>query len=115
MAFQPKGGLILFLVLAIVPQTARSVENVLTRPEAVGMSSEKLELVRPALQQFVDEGQVAGAVVIVSRRGRTVLLESVGWRDIEKQLPLEQDSLFRIYSMTKPITSVAVMMLAEQG
>lgn len=106
---------LLFLVLAIAPRSARSAEGVLTNPEEVGMSAQKLQLVTSALQQIVDEGKVAGAVVIVARRGQTVLFESVGWRDLEKQQPMEQDTLFRIYSMTKPITSVAVMMLAEQG
>ncbi len=83
-------------------------------PAEVGMSADKLALVVPKLQEFVDAKKVAGATVIVARRGHIVLHDSVGWRDIERDLPLEKDSIVRIYSMTKAITSVAIMMLIEE-
>lgn len=79
------------------------------------MSSEKLARVAPALQSFVDAQKIPGAIVIVARRGKVVLHESVGWRDIEAKKPMERDSIVRFFSMTKPITSVATMMLVEEG
>lgn len=85
------------------------------QPEAVGMSAEKLGLVEPAMQQMVDDGAVAGAVVGVARRGKVVLLTSVGFSDLEAKEPLEEDAILRFYSMTKPITSVAIMTLVEAG
>lgn len=83
-------------------------------PELVGMSAEKLAEVLPALQKFVDEESIAGAIVIAARHDRIVLYEAVGSRDLEARKPMEKDSILRIYSMTKGITSVAVMMLVEE-
>ncbi|RPI82283.1 MAG: class A beta-lactamase-related serine hydrolase [Planctomycetaceae bacterium] len=103
------------LLLTGAPRLAPADDLAVSRPEDVGMSSTALGRVKPALQKFVDEGKIPGAVVIVSRKGHTVLFETVGWRDVANQRPMERDTVFRIYSMTKPITSVAVMMLVEQG
>lgn len=85
------------------------------QPESIGMSAEKLAKVVPALQTFVDEKKVAGAIVIVARRGKLALFDSVGWQDIDSGKPMSKDSILRIYSMSKPITSVAVMILVEEG
>ncbi len=85
------------------------------KPEAAGMSSERLALVMPAMQNFVDEEKVAGAITIVARNGSIVFFEAVGNADIDSGRPIRRDAIVRIYSMTKPITSVAVMMLAEEG
>jgi len=84
-------------------------------PESVGLSSEKLALVTAALEKHVDEGNIAGAVAAVVRRGKLVYLASAGHRDIEAGSPMASDALFRMYSMTRPITSLAVMMLWEEG
>lgn len=100
--------------LAQDPSTARP-DLTLVKPEEVGMSSQKLAQVKPALQSFVDAQKIPGAIVVVSRRGKVVLQESVGWRDVDAQKPMEVDSILRFYSMTKPITSVAIMMLVEDG
>src|SRR2546422_8911106 len=70
---------------------------------------------RPALQAYVDSGRVAGAVAIVLRRGRVVALDTVGWADLEAHLPMRSNTMFRIASMTKAVTSVGVMMLIEEG
>ena len=67
-----------------------------------------------AIQRYVDEGQIAGAAAAVWRDGVTETVCS-GWRDIESQLPVERDTIFRIASMTKPITSVAALMLVDEG
>ena len=84
-------------------------------PGAVGMSAAGLARIVPAMQAYVDDGRLAGVVTMVARRGRVVHWEAVGTRDAEAGDPLERDDIFRIYSMTKPVTSAAVMMLVEEG
>ena len=95
----------------------RSAQVPLPQAEAaeVGMSATGLARIEPAMQRWVDEGRVAGIVTMVARGGRLVHWESVGYRDLESRTPLQADDIFRIYSMTKPVTSVAVMMLVEEG
>lgn len=84
-------------------------------PEALGMSSQRLSRINSRLQTYVDKQQVAGFVTLVARDGEVAHFEACGWRDAENALPMERDTIFRIYSMTKPITSVALMMLYEEG
>ena len=84
-------------------------------PEEVGFSAERLERIRPMLQGYVDDGRIAGFLTVVARRGKIVHFETIGMRDVENNKPIERDTIFRIYSMSKPITSVAVMMLYEEG
>jgi CubicO group peptidase (beta-lactamase class C family) len=80
-----------------------------------GFDPAKLARVGPALQEFVDRGELAGIVTLTSRGGEIVQAESLGWCDIDSQAPMQPDTLFRIASMTKPITSVAALMLVEEG
>ncbi len=87
----------------------------LIAPEAVGMSAERLNHINSCLQRYVDREQVAGFVTLVARDGEIAHFETCGWRDAASALPMERDTIFRIYSMTKPITSVALMMLYEEG
>jgi CubicO group peptidase (beta-lactamase class C family) len=82
---------------------------------ARGFDPDKLAMVGPALQGFVDRGELAGVVTLTSHRGEIVQAETLGWSDIETKTAMRSDSLFRIASMTKPITSVAALMLIEQG
>ena len=84
-------------------------------PEEVGFSAERLERIRPMLQSYVDDEHLPGFLTVVARRGKIVHFETVGMRDIENKKPIAFDTIFRIYSMSKPITSVAVMMLYEEG
>ena len=84
-------------------------------PEAVGVSAERLERIRPVMQGYVDDGNLPGFLTVVARRGKIVHFETIGMRDVENKKPVEPDTIFRIYSMSKPITSVAVMMLYEEG
>ena len=79
------------------------------------MDPAKLALVRPALQAFVDGGELAGIVTLTSLRGEIVQADAIGWCDIETNIPMRSDTLFRIASMTKPITSTAALMLIEEG
>ena len=84
-------------------------------PADVGMSAERLERVTRAMQGYIDREQVAGTVTLIARRGKVVHFEALGKRDVENDLPMRRDVVFRIASMTKPITSVALMMLWEEG
>jgi len=84
-------------------------------PQQVGFSAERLERIGPAVQEFIDTKQLAGAVTIVARRGKVVQFEAYGMMDLAAKKPMQKDTLFRIYSMTKAPASVAAMMLCEEG
>lgn len=86
-----------------------------TNPKRVGMSQARLERIEPAMQAFVDQQKLAGTLTLVARKGKVVHLEGVGYRDREAKTPMSEDTIFRIYSMTKPITAVAALTLWEQG
>ena len=101
----------LFLISTMV--IAKPLPN--ASPESVDMSSDRLRRIVPVMQGYVDDSLVSGITTAVMRHGKIVHLESVGLRDIERKLPMTRDTIFRIYSMTKPITSVAVMILYEEG
>ena len=87
----------------------------LSSPEALGMSSDRLNYIPIRMQEYVDQQKAPGFISLIAREGQVLHYETCGFRDVEQQLPLEKDTIFRIYSMTKPITSVALMMLCEQG
>ena len=76
---------------------------------------DRLACLSAAAQAFIDNGQLAGAVTVVARRGRIAHLETHGMMDIAANKPMQKDTIFRIYSMTKPIAAAAVMMLCEEG
>src|SRR5947208_14983068 len=85
-------------------------------PESVGMSTAALARVDQHLQQrYIDAGRYPGAQLLVDRRGKIVHSAVLGFADIERKAPVKDDTIFRIYSMTKPVTSVAFMMLVEEG
>jgi len=84
-------------------------------PADVGMDGSRLDRIEGYLQGHVDAGRLPGFLVAVTRRGHVAYLAAGGHRHVEDTLPVETDTLFRIYSMTKPITSVAAMMLYEEG
>jgi CubicO group peptidase (beta-lactamase class C family) len=84
-------------------------------PESVKMSSERLQRIGRVIQEYVDSSYIPGAVALVARHGKIVYHESFGYADVESRQPLRQDAIFRIASQTKAITSVAVMMLYEEG
>jgi CubicO group peptidase (beta-lactamase class C family) len=85
------------------------------KPESVGMSAEKLAEIRPLMQSFVDKEKVAGLVTAVARDGKVVHFEAIGNMDVERGKAMLPDTIFRMYSMTKPITAAAIMMLVEEG
>ena len=84
-------------------------------PEDVGMSTSRLERIAPVMQRWVDDGKMPCALTMIAREGRLVHFEKFGTQDVATAKPIEFDTIFRIYSMTKPITSIAVMMLYEEG
>jgi len=86
-----------------------------SNPYGVGMASERLSRIGPAVERHLGDDKLAGAVTLVARRGKVVHLGSAGLLDRESGRPMETDAIFRIYSMTKPITCVALMTLYERG
>jgi CubicO group peptidase (beta-lactamase class C family) len=83
--------------------------------KSVGISTERLRRVDTAMKRLVDDKQVAGLVALLERHGKIVDFKVVGLLDVRKRDPVREDSIFRIYSMTKPVTGVAIMMLYEEG
>ena len=86
------------------------------KPEDLGLSSERLDRIRSHFATaYVDRGKLAGVLTLVARRGQVASLECVGARDLASGAPVAADTIFRIYSMTKPVTSVALLSLYEEG
>ena len=85
------------------------------RPEDVGLSAAALERIAPTLQSAVDSGQFSALLAVVARHGKVAYVASVGWMDVEHRRAMSPDAVFRIYSLTKPIASAAVMQLYERG
>ena len=106
---------VVLLVVVFAPGALLAQQLPVAVPESVGMSSERLERLTAALQGYVDEGRLAGAVAIVARRGKIAYLEAVGHRDKESGAPMTTDAIFRIASQTKALASVGVMLLQEEG
>jgi len=84
-------------------------------PEKFGFSPQRLQRISPIMQRYIDDGKIAGFALLAARRGNIVFCDTLGYQDIESQTPMAIDTIFRIYSMTKPITGVALMTLFEQG
>ena len=104
-----------FAVLALALPLAQERALPRATPDAVGMSADRLQSATALLRQFVADRKISGAVAAVARRGKVVYLEPVGLQSFESRAPMTERSLFRIYSMTKAVTAVAVMMLNEEG
>jgi CubicO group peptidase (beta-lactamase class C family) len=107
-----------FLLLALVlvaPLARAETLAPAETPESVGLSSQRLARLRDVMQEYPDAGRVSGVVTYVARNGRIAHLEAAGMADIEAGRPMEVDSIFRIASQTKALTSVAIMMLVEEG
>jgi CubicO group peptidase (beta-lactamase class C family) len=84
-------------------------------PATAGVSGERLNRVDQFIQNYIDQGRLNGATAIILRDGKMVYNKAFGYSNVEKKTPMQQDQIFRIASMTKPIVSVAVMMLWEEG
>lgn len=82
---------------------------------AADLDVNRLKLIGPKMQEFVDQGDLAGAVTLVGRHDGVVSLEAVGYQDLDQKVPMRTDSLFRIASMTKPITAIGIMILSDEN
>ena len=85
------------------------------KPEDVGLSAERLARIHDAVQRHIDAGLLSGAVTLVARDGKIAHLEAHGLMDLESKRAMQKDAVFRLASMSKPVTAVAVMMLVEEG
>jgi CubicO group peptidase (beta-lactamase class C family) len=101
------------LVATAAPAAAQALAP--AKPEAVGLSSERLRRLSALTKRYVDEGRIAGVVTLVARGGRVAHLEALGQADREAGAAMRTDTIFRIASMSKAVTSVAAMMLVEDG
>jgi CubicO group peptidase (beta-lactamase class C family) len=100
----------------VLPVSTRELQPLATgTPEQVGMSVERLGRITTMLKKEIADGKLPGAVVMVARKGKIVYSDAIGFQDKGAQTPMKLDSIFRIYSMTKPLVSVAAMMLVEDG
>ena len=106
-------GTLLASTAPIAPALARDVPS--TKPEREGLSSERLEQIKSLAERYVADKRVPGMITMVARNGKIVHFEATGQRGLKDTRPLQKDDLFRIYSMSKPITAVALMMLYEEG
>ena len=104
--------LTVWLVLASLAWAAPLPE---ATPDSVGISSERLTRLDATFQKIIDDKELPGVTVMIARKGKVVYQKSFGFQDREKAIPMSNDSIFRIYSMTKPLVSVAALMLVEEG
>ncbi len=111
----------IFVTLAIgfspaqQPATSPAIDMTPVKPESVGFSSERLEHLHTFIQDVVDKKELSGAVTILARHGKVVDYRAYGSQDMASNTPMTRDTIFRDYSMTKPVTGVAMMILYEQG
>jgi len=106
---------LLTILLVLVASTANSQSLPTASPESVGVDSAKLAEIDQVVKRYIAEKRFSGAVTIVARRGKVIHFEARGSRNLAAKLPMEKDTIFRIYSMTKAIISVAALMLCEEG
>ena len=102
-------------VAALLALTSLAGEIPEAQADRVGMSEERLDRIKELAQAYTESGKLAGVLTVVARDGHVVHVSSVGQRGVEDPRPLSEDALFRIFSMTKPITAVAAMILYEEG
>ena len=109
-------SIVLATSTSLAPQTDhQTVDLTAVKPETVGFSSERLERLHALMQQTVDQKQIAGIVTILARHGKIVDYRTYGDRDMASNAPMTKDAIFRDFSMTKPVTGVAMMILYEEG
>lgn len=103
---------LLTFLLALLPLVAASDP---VKPESVGFSEERLTRIHETIQRHIDARNISGAVTLVARKGRIAHFQAHGLMDVEAKRPMSKDSIFRIFSMSKPVAGVAILMLLEQG
>ena len=116
LALEPAAQVVTQTTAAHAKAVEKSSRDLATAtPESVGISSERLRRIDGAMKSLVDQKRVAGLVTLLERHGKIVHVNTVGQLDSRKPDPVQKDSIFRIFSMTKPVTGVAMMMLHEEG
>ncbi len=110
---KPKCLVLFVIALACIPVFGQGLPS--ASPESVGLSAQRLERIGVVIQKNIEEGRLAGAVTLVARHGKVAWFKAQGMADKENGRPMPPDAIFRICSMTKPITSTAVMTLYEEG
>jgi CubicO group peptidase (beta-lactamase class C family) len=115
MTKNPMTLLVLTLLHFSLSQLLIAQELEIASPGSVGFSDSGLERATAALQQHIDNGDIAGVVAVVARDGKLIYFEALGQMDLEQGKPMRDDALFRLYSMTRQITSAAVLQLYERG
>ena len=108
-------GLMVCCTLMACQSTVVDAKNTASAAKSVGFSSERLDRIAPVMQSYIDQGKLAGTLTLVARNGKIAYLNAQGMQDNEVGKPMTEDTIFRIYSMSKPITAVAAMTLWEQG
>lgn len=115
MKYKLRHLLTLFLILFLITPDAAVRSLPTANPKEAGLSGERLNRINQVVQSYVDEQRIAGAVTLLSRKGKLAYFQTFGMADIEAQKPMQPDTIFRVASMTKPVTTVALMMLWEEG
>ena len=105
---------VIFLFTSSVTVWGKTLEMA-KRPEVLGFSSERLTQIDKTLQAHIEKGLIPGATILIGRHGKIAYFKTYGMQDKEGGVPMKKDTIFRIYSMSKPITSVAIMMMLEEG
>jgi CubicO group peptidase (beta-lactamase class C family) len=111
---------LIFAIFCVFSVTACQVsvvdaKNKTVTPQELGFSDARLQRIAPVMQAYIDQGKLAGTLIMVARNGQIAYINAQGMMDKEAKKPMREDTIFRIYSMTKPITAVAAMTLWEQG
>src|SRR6185369_226910 len=102
-----------FSALIALPLAAASLQE--SKPEDVGLSKERLARIHETIERHRSARQIAGAVTLVARKGRIAHWEAHGLMDVDSKKTMGKDSIFRIYSMSKPVAGVAILMVMEEG
>jgi len=115
MKYKLRSLLTLFFILFLLTPDAAVHSLPVATPREVGFSEVRLSRINQVVQGYVDEQKIAGAITLIARKGKLAHFQIFGMMDIESRKPMQPDTIFRIASMTKPITTVALMMLYEEG
>lgn len=110
-----KGLAVVLISIAAVLAPAMAQMLPQAAPQEVGMSKERLDRIRPMMEKYIADNQMAGAIAVIARRGKIAYYETFGTMDKESNKPMAKDAIFRLASMTKPIVTVAALTLYEQG
>lgn len=108
-------GVLICCSMLACQSTVVDAKNTAISAESVGFSSERLDRIAPVMQSYIDQGKLAGTLTLVAKDGKIAYLNAQGMQDRESSTPMSEDTIFRIYSMSKPVTAVAAMALWEQG